>query len=64
MGQTGLALPEDVPHDGKVGAEDAAQGLENGVCAQRDVVPREVGIATTKYDGETDGGNDACPVIR
>lgn len=62
MGQAGLALPEDVPHDGQVGAEDAAQGLEDGVCAERDVVPREVGIAAAEYYGETDGGNDAGPV--
>ena len=55
MGQAGLALPEDVPNDGQVGAEDAAQGLEDGVCAERDVVPREVGIAAAEYDGETNG---------
>ena len=55
MGQAGLALPEDVPNDGQVGAEDAAQWLEDGVCAERNVVPREVGIAAAEYDGETNG---------
>ena len=64
MGQAGLALPEDVPHDGQVGAEDAAQGLEDGVRAERDVVPREVGVSATKYYRETDGGNNTGPVSR
>jgi hypothetical protein len=64
VGQAGLALPENVPDDGEVGAEDAAQGLEDGVRAERDVVPREVGVTATEYYRETDGRNDAGPMLR
>jgi hypothetical protein len=49
-------LAEHVPDDGNVGAEDATERLENGVCAERDVVPGEVWATTTKDDCKTDGG--------
>jgi hypothetical protein len=52
-------LPQHVPDYRKVGAEDAAQGLEDRVCAKRDVVPGEVCAAAAEHDGEADRGYDA-----
>jgi hypothetical protein len=42
-----------VPNDWDIGAEDAAEGLENGVCAQRNIVPGEVRGTVAKDYGKT-----------
>ena len=52
-----------MPDDGEVGGEDAAKGLEHGVCAERDVGPCEVGVAAVAQDdGEAHGRDYACSV--
>jgi hypothetical protein len=56
-------LAEHVPNDGDVGAEDAAEWLEDRVCAKRDVVPGEVWATATKDDCKTDGGDHAGSVF-
>jgi hypothetical protein len=38
----GTTFSHHVPYDRDVGAEDAAEGFEDGVCAERDVIPGEV----------------------
>jgi hypothetical protein len=53
MGETGAPLAHHVPDDRKVSAEDATEGLEDGVCTKWDVVPREVGASMAKNDGKT-----------
>jgi hypothetical protein len=58
----GTALAQHVPDDGQIGAEDAAEWLEDGVSAEGDVVPCEVCAAAAEDDGEADGGYDACSV--
>ena len=58
------AFSEHVPYDGEIGAEDAAEGLEDGVCAEGDVVPGEICATATEDDGESDGGYDAGPILR
>jgi hypothetical protein len=58
----GSAFAQHVPDDRKICAEDAAERLEDGVCAERDVVPGEVGTAATKDNSESDGGYDAGSV--
>jgi hypothetical protein len=52
-----------VPYDGQVGAKDAAEGLEDGVGAEGDVVPCEVGAAAAEHYGEADRGYDAGTVV-
>lgn len=48
-----------MPYDGQVGAEDAAEGFEDGVGAERDVVPGEVCTSAPKHDCQPDRGNNA-----
>lgn len=50
-----------MPDDRQVGTEDATKGLEDGVRAERYVVPCKVGTAVAEHDSETDGGNDTGP---
>jgi hypothetical protein len=58
----GAALAQHVPDDGQVRAEDATEWLEDGVGAQRDVVPCKVGAAAAEDDREANGGYNACSV--
>lgn len=55
-------FPPHVPDYRKIGAEDAAERLENGVCAQGDERPSEVGVTVAEHDSQTDGGNDTCTI--
>jgi hypothetical protein len=55
-------LAEHVPHDGNIGAEDAAEWLENRVCAERDVVPSKVWATPTENDCKANGRYNASPV--
>ena len=48
MGEVGFPFAQHVPDDRKVGAEDATQRLEDGVCTKWDVVPCKVGVAVTE----------------
>ena len=55
-----VALADHVPNDGQVGAQDAAERFEDGIGAERHVVPGEVRVATAEDDGEPDGRNNTC----
>jgi hypothetical protein len=59
----GSTLAEHVPNYRKIGTEDTAEGFEDGVRAEGDIVPGEVCTATTEDDGESNGRYDAGSVI-
>jgi hypothetical protein len=52
-----------MPYDRQVGTKNATEGLEDGVCAERHVVPRKVGTAVAEHDSETEGRNDTGPAL-
>jgi hypothetical protein len=53
---------QHMPDNGQVGAKDAAEGLKDGICAERDIVPCKVCAAAAEDDSESDGGYNACSV--
>lgn len=55
----GTVLPQHVPDDGQVGAQDASEGFEDRVCAERDVVPSEVWASASEYNRQSDRRDDA-----
>lgn len=47
-----------MPDDRQVGTEDATEGLEDGVRAEGNVEPCEVGVSVAEDDSKTDGRDD------
>ena len=63
-GKAGLALTHHVPDDGEVGTENATKWLEDGICAEWNIIPSEVRIAVAEDYGETYGRHHAGSMAR
>ena len=56
-------LSHHVPDDRQIGTKNATEGLKDGVCAERYVVPREVETAVAEHDSQTERRNDTGPAL-